>query len=107
MGLDPSLTVVVGTRIPKEVYEENFDRDINMIDEMSDDLVGFNGGEYQHDTYVIGQIAYRYNGYGDTNVVKDLVSEFASKRTETKEMLESELGIVDREVSLLIVGACR
>jgi hypothetical protein len=108
MGLEPSLSVVVGTRIPKETFENAVDvRHPKIIDGMDNNLVAFDGGEYQRNAIIVGQIAYHYNGYGDTDVVMDAVSEYADKRTETKETLEEELGISNREISIYIVGECR
>ena len=105
MGLEPSLSVIVGTRIPREVFEEIVDVEHpKIIDGMNNNLVAFDGGEYQHNAIVVGQILYHYDGYNGTDVMMDLVSEFADNRTETKEMLEEELGIVNREVSIYVVG---
>ena len=108
MGLEPSLSVVVGTRIPKDEFEKRIDIEHpKIVDGMDNNLVAFDGGEYQHDTIIIGQMAYHYNGYNGTDVVMDVVSEFADKRTETKRMLKEEFGITNREISIYVVGECR
>jgi hypothetical protein len=102
--MNPTISVVVGTRIPKEQF--SLVEHPKIIDGMDNDLVAFDGGEYDHDSVIIGEMVHYYDGYTGSDVLKNVMSEFASKRVEVDNLLEEEFGI-DREVSIYLVGEKR
>lgn len=97
--------VIVGTRIPKDKYEERFGHPYKM-DENTDDLVAVWGGEKQWDQIVVGEIQEEIDTYGGVVARQptDLISTFASKRGEVEKKL-ADVGIEDREVSVYLVGS--
>lgn len=102
--MDATNYVIVGTRIPREDYENRFGHPYKM-DERTEDLVAAWGGEKQWDKIVVGEIQERIDTYGGVEARKptDLMSVFASKRKSVKEKL-ADVGINDREVSMYLVG---
>ena len=97
--------VIVGTRIPREKYEERFGHPYKM-DENTDDLVAVWGGEKQWDEIIVGEVQEEMDTYGGVVAREptDLISTFASERKSVEEKLAG-VGIDDREVSVYLVGS--
>lgn len=105
MGIETTNYIIVGTKIPREKYEESFGHPYKM-DENTDDLVAVWGGEKQWDEIVVGEIQEKIDTYGGVVARKptDLISTFASERKNVEEKL-ANVGIDDREVSVYLVGS--
>lgn len=103
--MDATNHIIVGTRIPKDKYEERFGHPYKM-DENTDDLVAVWGGEKQWDEIVVGEIQEEIDTYGGVVAREptDLISTFASKRKSVEKKLAG-VGIDDREVSVYLVGS--
>lgn len=105
MGMETTNYVIVGTRIPREKYEERFGHPYKM-DENTDDLVAVWGGEKQWDEIIVGEIQEEMDTYGGVEAKEptDLISTFASERKSVEKKL-ADVGIEDREVSVYFVGS--
>ena len=108
MVIETTNYVIVGTRIPRENYEECFGHPYKM-DENTDDLVAVWGGEKQWDEtdeIVVGEIQEEIDTYGEVVAREptDLMSMFASERKSVEEKLAG-VGIEGREVSVYLVGS--
>lgn len=106
MGMNVTLSVVVGIRIQREELEEHISHPA-MVDGMENDLVAFYGGEYVRKTVVLGKKVYSYTEGEEANVSMDLLSAYAKNREEVREEIEEEFGFEDRELSTHLVGGVR
>jgi hypothetical protein len=103
--MDATNHIIVGTKIPRDAYEDQFGHPYKM-DEKTEDLVAVWGGEKQWDEIIVGEIQEKIDTYGGVVAREptDLISMFASKRKSVEEKL-ADVGIEDREVSVYLVGS--